>query len=221
MIGGIVAVPERRAHVEKLQQRLLGSDQGRCREVSVFYDYNHEGTWWNQTRAFELLKKAEPGEPVLITTDDGVCVEDWAARWHAIHEKAQDSIYSLYCGSKAVFTDEALAAGFNTGLHKNGFYDVAMIFIDQPNFLADVKRWLFMDGGLHDPWIHHRHIVKKDGSYQHMDYAMEGYLLAKKRAWTVTTPTLFDHAQLKSTMGHGTFQSPHYIGKPHTFEHAA
>ena len=59
MIGGIVAVPERRDHVEKLVQRLYGSDQGRCREISVFYDYNYEGTWWNQTRAFELLKKAK------------------------------------------------------------------------------------------------------------------------------------------------------------------
>lgn len=214
MIGGIVAVPEREAHIQQLRKRL----DPYCRELTVFYDYKRKGTWWNQTRAMALLKQAKQGEPVLITTDDGVCVDDWFERWEVIHAQAQDSIYSLYCGSKAVFTSEALAAGFHTGLHRNGFYDVAMIFIDQQSFLDDVKRWLFMENGLHDKWLHHRHIVKKDGSYQHLDYAMEGFLLAKQQPWTVTTPTLFDHAQLKSTMGHGTFESPHYVGTAHCFD---
>ena len=214
MLVGVVAIPERAPHVEQLLYRL----EPHARKVQLFWDSQHKGTWWNQTRAMQLLKQAEPGEPVMITTDDGVCPEDWFERWQAIHAKAQDSIYSLYCGSSAVFTDEAVERGYNTGLHRNGFYDVAMIFIDQPNFLDDAKRWLFMDGGLHDKWLHHRHIVKKDGSYQHLDYVMEGFLLSQNRPWTVTTPTLFDHAQLKSTMGHGFFESPNYIGKPHTFE---
>lgn len=214
MIVGIVAIPARQNHVLQLMQRL----EPHARKIQVFWDTQRKGTWWNQTRAMALLKQANPGEPVMITTDDGVCVPDWHERWQAIHAEAQDSIYSLYCGSPAVFTADSIKRGYNTGLHRNGFYDVAMIFIDQPTFLDDAKRWLFMENGLHDKWIHHRHIVKKDGSYQHLDYVMEGYLLAKKRPWTVTTPTLFDHAQLKSTMSHGTFQSPNYIGKPHTFE---
>ena len=217
MLCGVVGVRSREVHIEKMRQAIEPSVD----EFHVFYDETRRGYWWNISRVMStMLGKAKQGEPVLITTDDVVTVPDWRERWEAIHAAAGTQFYTLFSSTKRHYSEENQQRGFLSGIIKGGWYDHAMIFIDQPDFETRVKRWLFGEGGLNHPHIARRRILMPDGSYDKFDYAMEGYLVAHDIPWTLATPSLFDCADLNSEMGHGqnSFRSPCYVGKPQTFE---
>ena len=214
---GIVAVRSRTQHVEQLAAVLRpGVD-----DVEVFWDDSRRGAWWNYSRTIEALTgKAKPGEPVLICTDDAVTVPNWRDLWEDLHSKAKAHRYCLFHGSKDLLTPENLERGYAEGILYRAWCDQAMVLIDQDRLMFDFKKWLWMDGGLHSKWLHHRKIVLPKGKLQYIDIAVEGYLIANKLSWCVPCPTIFDHAPLPSITGHkvGEYKSPAYVGKPGTFE---
>ena len=167
-------------------------------------DHDRRGTWWNQDRAIRsLTADAKPGQPVLLMTDDAVTVPDWRERWEAIHAKARNDIYTLFTRQRFLFTPKNIANGFVTKCQPRGFYDQAMIFIDKHDLMQSVQSW-FDSGGKDSPAVAPRRT--------HLDVVMQEYLIAHRMPWTVTVPTLFDHRDVKSTLGHSVGKSPHYVG---------
>jgi hypothetical protein len=205
MIAGIIGVPSRAAQIEKLTSVIAPSVD----RVEVLMDHQYKGNWWNHSRGLELLKEAKPGEPVLIMTDDAVTVPDWRERWERIHYEAQNSIYSLLTLQRHVFNPENLQRGYVTKCQPRGFYDVAVIYIDRQTFHDDVKRWFYNEGGSRHPKV-----VKRA---THLDVVIQEYLIEHNIPWTITVPTLFDHADLPSTLSHSSAGSPNYVGQSRSF----
>jgi hypothetical protein len=200
MIAGIIGVPARKDIIKDLANTIEPSVD----KLEIFMDYDRYGTWWNQARAIEkLTSEARPSEPVIIMTDDVITVADWRERWEQIHLKAQNTIYTLFSRQRFLFKPENINRGFITKCQAKGFYDQAMIFIDEPNFMQSVQTW-FDGGGKNHPAVAPR---KK-----HLDVVIQEYLIAHNKPWTITTPTLFDHREVKSTLGHAVGKSPYYIG---------
>lgn len=200
MIAGIIGVPSRANIIENLATIIQPSVDN----LNVFMDYEHRGTWWNQSRAIrQLTAQATPGQPVLLMTDDAITVPDWRERWERIHAKAQNNIYTLFTRQRFLFKAEYMQQGYITKCQPRGFYDQAMIFIDQPNFMQSVQYW-FDAGGENHPAVAPR---KK-----HLDVVMQEYLISHNIPWTITVPTIFDHRDVKSTLGHAVGKSPCYVG---------
>lgn len=200
MIAGIIGVPSRARMIEDLAAVIRPSVDA----LEVFMDYDRRGTWWNQSRALrELSAKAAPGQPVLLMTDDAITVPDWRERWSRVHARARNSIYTLFTRQRFLFKEANLAAGYVTKCQARGFYDQAMIFIDRPDFMQSVETW-FAAGGKDHPAVAPRR--------SHLDVVMQEYLIAHKIPWTITVPTLFDHRDVKSTLGHSVGKSPYFVG---------
>lgn len=200
MIAGIVAVPSRAEAVEHIRLLIEPSVD----QFLVFWDHDRRGTYWNQSRAYQdTLARAKPGEPVLMLTDDVTTVPDWRDRWEAIHAKARTSHYCLFTRRRHLLKPDNLKRGYVTALHPRGFYDQAVIVVDDPTFMDDALAWAkTVDQSS-------RYIANR---MKHLDVVMQDYLVAQDRPWTVTVPTLFDHRRIASTLGHTVGASPDYIG---------
>ena len=200
MIAGIIGVPSRIEIIEDLAAIIRPSVD----HLEVFMDHERRGTWWNQARTIRALTaKAAPGEPVLIMTDDAITVPDWRERWERIHSQAHNSIYSLFTRQRFLFKDENVRRGYVTKCQPRGFYDQAFILIDQPGFMDKVQAW-FDGGGKDLPSVAPRKT--------HLDVVMQEYLIAHNMPWTTSVPTIFDHRNVKSTLGHAVGVSPWYVG---------
>jgi hypothetical protein len=172
--------------------------------LTVLWDHNRNGHWWNYERALEtLIDSAKPGEPVLIMTDDATTVPDWRERWERIHAQAQDQIYVLFGRQKHLFTPENVARGYVTKVQPKGYYDQAAIFIDQHGLMGRIREWL-AGPGRSNP------VVMRRGKW--LDVMVQEYLIQHRIPWTIATPSLFDHAAIASTLGHDVGGSPCYVG---------
>lgn len=200
MIAGIIGVPSRTDIIDDLAAIIRPSVD----RLEIFMDYERRGTWWNQSRAVrQLTAQAAAGQPVLVMTDDAVTVPDWRERWERIHAKAQNDIYTLFTRQRFLFKEPNLSRGYVTKCQPRGFYDQAMIFIDKPNFMQSVQAW-YEAGGKNHPAVAPRKT--------HLDVVMQEYLIAHNMPWTITVPTIFDHRDVKSTLGHAVGKSPYYVG---------
>ena len=57
--------------------------------------------------------------------------------------------------------------------------------------------------------------AKKKNSASHYDLIVQEYFVFHNLSWTIATPTLFDHQDVPSTLGHPSIKgSPAYIGHP-------
>ena len=203
MIAGIIGVPSRVEMISELRDIISPSVDS----VEVFMDHQRNGNWWNLSRAIATLTaQARQGEPVIIMTDDAITVPDWRERWERIHAQAQNSIYSLFSRQRFLFNQTNLFRGYITKCQARGFYDLAFILIDKPNFIQDVQHW-FDSGGKDTPLVIRRQ--------SHLDVVMQQYLIAHNIQWTISLPTIFDHRESKSTMGHTIGGSPFYVGRSH------
>lgn len=201
MIAGIIGVPERMNYIDELSGILTKTTD----RVKVFLDHDHNGTWWNQARAIrEMTGAAKPGEPVLITTDDAITFDIWHEYWGQIHSLARNRIYTLFTRQRFLFKPENIKRGYVTKCQERGFYDQAMIFIDYPDLMDKVEAW-FESGGKNHPKV-----IKRR---KHLDVVIQEYLILNSIPWTITIPTLFDHRNVKSTLGHSVGSSPNYMGE--------
>lgn len=201
MIAAVISVPQRAKSLAELRALIEPS----VSSFQVFMDVCHQGHWWNYERAFrQTVDVAPPGTAVLLMTDDVTTVPDWRERWEAIHATAGGKIYTLFNRQRHLFKPENLARGFVKGSFPRGFYDPATIFIDKPNLMAAAMRWFYLEGGREHPRVTKRR--------KHLDVVIQEFLILHHIEWTVTTPTLFDHKSIASTVGNKIGRSPCYIG---------
>jgi hypothetical protein len=204
MIAGIVGVPERFKYIQDLR-RVLSAEVD---NVTVFMDVNKNGQAWNVPRTIsECVKKAKKDEPVLICTDDAITVPGWRNYWEKIHAKAKNNTYIFMANRKHLFTQDNIARGYVTKCDPKGFFDHAMLFINQPDFVERVDNWFDNQGG--------RELLGKRGRWY--DVRMQGYINHIKKEYTITIPTLFNHRPIKSTYGNKIQGSKLYIGDLENF----
>ena len=202
MKAGVITIPER---MEPLR-RLLDVIEPEVGEVAVFCDTEHRGAWWNSWRMFSsMLPNAGIDEPVLLMEDDAITVPGFRAMWERIHSEAQDGLYTLFGRQRHLFKAENMARGYVTKVQARGWYDQAAIFINQQSLPEDVRGW-FESGGLE--YMND----KRAKSANHFDLVLQEYLVYHGIPWTITTPTLFDHQSVASSLGHKIGGSPAYIG---------
>ena len=155
-----------------------------------------------------MLTEANEDEPVLLMTDDAITIPGWHARWLKIHEEAVDNLYTLFGRQHHLFKEENLCRGYITKVQARGWYDQASIFINQQTLPRQVDDW-FNAGGLE--WMN----AERKMSANHFDLRIQAYFVSHRIPWTISTPTLFDHQDIPSTLGHPTIKgSPAYVGHP-------
>ena len=200
MIAGIITIPERIDAVHNLLTKIAPSVDS----FKIFTDTEKRGHWFNYARCMdEMLSSAKYGEPVLVMTDDATTVSNWRERWEKIHKQAKSDIYVLFARQKHLFTEENIQREYVTKLQARGYYDQASIFINRPTLMKDVLHW-FNTGGNNHPKV-----IKRQ---KHLDVVIQEYLLHHNIPWTITTPTLFDHLPIKSSLNHKIGSSPLYVG---------
>lgn len=201
MIAAVITVPERHDSLAELRALIEPS----VSSFHVFNDVHHNGHWWNFERMMrETVDVVPPGTAVLVLTDDVTTVPDWRARWESIHARAKSQRYTLFGRQRHHFKPENMARGFVTGCPPRGFYDHAAIFIDQPRFMEKVMQWFYLEGGRE-----HRRVIRRQ---KWIDVVVQEYMIVHGLEWTITTPTLFDHKPIASTIGNKVGASPYYIG---------
>ena len=200
MIAGIITVAGR----EHLLNPLVEVIKPSVDELRIFTDTERRGNWFNMNRCMdEMLNLAKQDEPVLITCDDVITVKDWRMRWEEIHSRAKDNIYVMMSRQKHMFTIPNIRRGYVTRCQPRGFYDHAIIYINQRRFLDNVLTWFETIGK-------DLETVKKRTN--HFDVVMQEYMVYQGVRWTTTVPTLFNNIGDVSTLGHNIGGSPMYIG---------
>jgi len=203
MIAGVITVPGR----AKALQRLLDIVAPEVRSVEVFMDEERRGYTWNYGRMFRtMLPKTPVDEPVLLMTDDAITIPGWYDRWLKIHGEAQTDLYTLFGRQHHLFKQENLDRGYITKVQARGWYDQGSIFINQQTLPSRLDGWFFSGGR---EWMNERRKM----SANHFDLRIQAYFVSHEIPWTITTPTLFDHQDVPSTLGHPTIKgSPAYVG---------
>lgn len=190
MRAGIITIPNSRT---RQLNELVDTIESAGVPVTVYMDYQKRGAFWNYTRMFyEMLESAKKDEQILLMTDDGTTIPNWREYFNEIHKKAKSDIYCFYAKQRHLFTDENIKRGYVTKVQPKGFYDVAVVYINQQTLPSRVFKWLETDG--------HKLINKH--RQKHHDVVIQDYLVHNNIPWTITTPTLFNHAGYQSTLGH-------------------
>jgi hypothetical protein len=92
--------------------------------------------------------------------------------------------------------------GYAKGCFARGFYDQAVMYINQQDLIDNVEKWFDERG---------RTLIDEKRA-KHFDVVLQDYLIDIGHEWVVTIPTLFDHVGERSTMGHDVGGSVIYIG---------
>lgn len=201
MIAGVITTPDRQQYLPAL----LAAITPVAERVIVYNDQQHRGHWWNLSRAIrEVTNLVQPGQPALVCCDDALPVEGWYDRWQAIHAEAGGRYYTMFGRKRHLFTPENLRRGWVAGCFHECWYDHGMIFVKAPTFMDDALAW-FAAGG---------EATMPKARRTHLDMVMGHYLKATGQEYVVTTPTLFDHVGVESTLGHNIGGSYCWAGDP-------
>jgi len=171
--------------------------------VRIFLDTERRGNWWNLWRCMdEMLTTAGVDEPILITCDDVITISGWREYWEHIHSLARNDIYTFMSRQRHLFKDENLKRGYVTKCQARGYYDHAVVFINQQGLMKDIEEWFDAVGRKTIPL----------NRQKWLDVVIQDYLIYKNKPWTLTTPTLFDHIGEISSLGNNVGGSVKYIG---------
>lgn len=199
MKAAIITVPGREAYLSEL----ISIIEPEVESIKLFIDYNRQGHWWNLSRCMrEMLDSAAINEPVLIMCDDVITVKGWSRIWENIHREVNNDIYTFMSRQRYMFKPENIKRGYITKCQLRGFYDHAVIYINQHGLMDRVLDWFEKRG---------KQIIPEKRQ-RHLDVVIQDYLIDVGHAWTLTTPTLFDHIGQISSLGHDIGGSPCYIG---------
>lgn len=194
MIAGILTTPERQQYLPDLLRHVTPH----ARITVIFNDTEHRGHWWNSERAIrEISRAARPSEPALLCDDDLLPVADWHDRWQRIHTEAAAGAYTMFGRKKHVFTPANLRRGWTYGAPYECWYGSAMILVDRPDLIDSVLAW-YGNGG--------RDTMPK-ARQTHLDMVFAHYFQATGEGYVITTPSLFEHVGVKSTLGHSIGRS--------------
>lgn len=199
MIAGIITTPNRQEHLYDLVKLIAPY----VRKLIIFNDIESKGHTQNMKQCMKTcLQEAYINEPVLIMCDDVVTVPDWYERFEDLHREVGHNIYTFMSRQRHLFTEENIQRGYVKGLFKKGFYDHAVIYINQFHLVDDIDDWFRAVGKKIIPLSRQKHY----------DVIIQEYLIANGFDWVLTTPTLFDHIGNKSNFNHDIGGSYKYIG---------
>jgi hypothetical protein len=197
MIAGVITTPNRQKYLNELIKLIAP----KVDKFVIFNDLHRQGHTWNYKRCVrEATAMAKTDEPVLIMTDDVITVPDWRDRWEELHYKVPNDIYTFF--TRKPHMVKYADAGYAKGCFPRGFYDQAVMYINQSNLIDKIEKWL--------PERGHLYMDSKRAS--HFDVVIQEYLIDTNQEWVVTVPTLFDHIGAESTLGHDIGGSIAYIG---------
>jgi len=206
MKAAVITIPTR----QEALNTLLNVIEPEIPDITIYCDDQFQGHWWNYSRMFkEMLENADQDEPVLLMTDDAITVSGFRKKWESIHWLAQSEIYSLFNRQRHLFKEINIQRSYVTKVQPRGFYDVAAVFINQQALPAQVNKW-FENESYENLTPRLRKIREQKSHY---DVVVQDYFVYHNISWTITTPTLFDHQPVKSSLGHDHIGgSPRYIG---------
>jgi len=201
LVAGIVGVPQRAWMIEELRALV----EPHVDSLVVYMDEERKGCLWNMHRAIqETAARARDGEAALVMTDDAITVPGWRDRYERIAQEVDAAAYCLFSRQRHVFKPENLARGYTYGVHRGGFYDLATVYIRQRTLIPRVRQWYATRGQFRKSVATRAH---------HPDILIQEYLVAHEIPWVVSAPSLFDHREGRSTIGHKIGRSPCYIGR--------
>ena len=197
MIAGVITTPNR----QKYLNNLITVIAPKVDKFIIFNDQHRQGHTWNYKRCVkETTALAKTDEPVLIMTDDVITVSDWRERFEDLQQKVPNNIYTFF--TRKPHMSKYIDAGYAKGCFPRGFYDQAVVYINQQNLIDKIEKWLYERG----------HLMIEPKRANHFDVVIQEYLIDTGQEWVVTVPTLFDHVGEQSTMGHDIGGSIAYIG---------
>lgn len=195
---GVVTIPNKRdSYLYPLIDVL---EQSNC-EVKLFVDYKMKGHTWNLSRTMdEMIENAEQDEPVLITADDVITNKIWLNDWNKIHNVAKNDIYTLFTRQRHLNKNEIIQKGYVTKVQPRGFYDPAVIYINQKGLIKNISDWL----------QDKEKCTMSNKRKNHFDVCIQDYFIYKQKEWTITIPSLFEHIGDVSSLGHSVGKSINY-----------
>jgi len=197
MIAGVITTPNRQKYLNDLIKLIAP----KVDKFVIFNDQHRQGHTWNYKRCVrEATALAKTDEPVLIMTDDVTTVPDWRDRFEALQYKVPNDIYTFFTRQRHMI--KYSEAGYAKGCFARGFYDQAVIYINQQDLMDKVEAWFDEKGKT----------IMNPNRAKHFDVVVQDYLIDVGHEWVVTVPTLFDHIGEESTMGHDIGGSIAYIG---------
>jgi len=200
MIAGIITTPNRQQYLYDLVKVICPFVD----KLYIFNDKEHKGHTDNMKKCMTTcLHKARVNEPVLIMCDDVTTIPEWYRYFTELHNKAQHDIYTFMSRQSRLFTEENIQRGYVKGLFSRGFYDHAVMYINQFDLVERIDRWFMEKGKDQIPLVRQNHY----------DVIIQEYLIDTKREWVLTIPTLFDHIGGESNLSHDIGGSVNYLGK--------
>ncbi len=197
MLAGVITTPKRQNYLYDLIPMIAPEVD----KFFIFNDIQHQGQVFNLRRCMAtLLPMAKQNEPVLIMTDDVMTTPDWKARFEKIHLEAKHDIYTFFTRrpNHAKFAEQ----GWGKGVFPRGFYDQAVIYINQQDLIPKIDKW-FEERGKE---------IMPLARQKHYDVVIQDYLVDNNIEWVVTVPTLFEHVGDVSVLGHSIGRSINYAG---------
>lgn len=199
MRAAVITTPQR----SQYRDALLAVLQPQVESVRLFVDEERRGNTWNLSRCMrEMLDGAKADEPILITCDDVITVPDFRRRWERIHAEARNTVYTFMSRQRFLFKEANLRRGWVTKAQARGFYDHAVIYLNQHGLMDRIEAWFRSTG---------RYVIPPARA-KHLDVIIQDYFIDQNLPWTLSTPTLFDHVGTVSNLGHNIGGSPCYVG---------
>ena len=196
MIAGVITTPNRQQYLYNLIPQIAPYVD----KFLIFNDTNRQGQVYNQRRCLgTILPMAEQDEPVLVMTDDVTTVPDWKARFEALQREVPNDIYTFFTRKRNLAKYEG---GYVKGCIPRGFYDQAVIYINQHDLIPRIDKWMELRGKSVIPEMRQRHY----------DVIVQEYLIDNGIEWVTAIPTLFEHIGDVSSLGHNVGKSISYIG---------
>jgi hypothetical protein len=197
MIAGIITTPKRQQYLMDLIKVIAPQVD----KLIIYNDEEKRGHTWNYKRCVkETTALAKPNEPVLIMTDDVITVPDWRKRFEDLQKEIPNEIYTFFTRQKNLLKHSD--KGFYKACIPRGFYDQAIVYINQQDLMDNVDEWFIKKG----------QFIIPEKRAKHFDVVIQSYLIDIGQEWVVTVPTLFDHIGAVSTLGHNIGGSIAYIG---------
>ena len=198
MIAGIITTPNRQQYLAQLVPQIAPYVD----KLSIFCDQQRQGQPYNMRRCMkELLESAKQDEPVLIMTDDVKTVPDWKVRFNKLRAEVPCDIYVFF--TRRPHLIKYLEQGYYKGTPARGFYDQAVIYINQHNLVTEIDKWFEWRG---------KQVIKPEWRQKHYDVVIQDYLIDNKKEWVTTVPCLFEHIGEVSSLGHDIGKAIAFVG---------
>ena len=198
MIAGVITTPNRQQYLTTLVPQISPFVD----RFTIFCDTQRQGQVFNMRRCMkEMLESAKPDEPVLIMTDDVITVPDWHERFMRLRAEVPSEIYTFF--TRRPHLIKYAEQGYYKGMPPRGFYDQAVIYINQHDLITRIDQWFEWRG---------KTVIQPEHRQRHYDVVVQEYLIDNNIEWVTTIPCLFEHVGEVSSLGHNVGKAIAFVG---------